>query len=110
MAMKQNAVIPVTSLGSAQNVLPEMSSLGVHNCLYDIEHRKETPLAEQDDPTTACEKMDNLASSNKMMLYLSPDFDFTSRISADIAPFAQGYVIQSERISLTQRHFRNLLA
>lgn len=65
---------------------------------YNLEHSPMVPLADQQDPVAAVQRMRSLADRYGLGLAIGPDHDFVVSHGELLAPYADQFVLQVQRV------------
>jgi hypothetical protein len=103
----QRAVI-FASWADAQQKLPSL--LGqISVVVYDPEHWSQTPSSEQNNLVATVQSASSTAHQDGLTFLLVPDQQFDGQYAAQLAPYADIYTLQGQRLETNVSSFDNLV-
>ena len=95
------------SAAEAEQLVPSVAD-EITSIAYDLEHWPATPADEQADPVAAVKRLRALADKYGLSLTLGPDRRFTEEYGAQLAPYADEYILQVQRLQGSPASFASL--
>jgi hypothetical protein len=90
------------SAALAEQLIPRLAGY-VDRMGYNLEHGPTNPLAEQQDPVAAAQRMRALADRYGLRLAIGPDQNFVVSHGVLMAPYADQFVLQVQRVQEQQQ-------
>ncbi len=106
-AGRKQLLIP--SAAEAEKLIPEIADK-IDIIGYDLEHWPATPADEQADPVAAIQRLRVLADEYDLMLALGPDRRFALDYGAQMAPFVDQFILQTQRLQSDANSLRSFAA
>jgi uncharacterized protein YjbI with pentapeptide repeats len=85
------------SVALAEQLMPRLAGY-VDLLGYNLEHGPTNPLEDQRDPVAAAQRMRALADQYGLHLAIGPDHDFVVSHGVEMAPFADQFILQVQRV------------